>query len=782
TPWINSNSGLNGSIVGLVRPGFLMFDSVVTRSALIGVETRRIVDGAWRCSDGANAETLEIAESKASVLNIMVTGNVHHRIMRLRRESGEGIRHPVLKIWRERQEQLERLGHHLAGPTSAVAPYAILGGASAVFTSAISRSDNADITPLSMFYLLLLALNYAVTPRLGRLYIHPSTNKQSVALVEEVVKMSLGLGGWVLSSYVAQSSLIEDASSLSDRTVQDLSRQLSSWSFTSTLLAAGLPSALYAIQGTLQYTAYQHLDSVTFNGLVQFKVLTSALCCYILLGKRQSPWQCVSLGLLLLSNIIFQGTWKSWRKGAQRCLQQQVDGMQHRNAYFYTVEISALSATYLIASMAANWIGGEVFGDNKQVKAIPRERGSGFFHDWSHKTFIPVAMKATAGLLTALVHQHLGSVVKGFALVLGLIFSALLQLGLEGTELTFDQMIGTALRNHCRRGERRHQRDQPRRPRSARRALQRTPRQVRRAVGAQHLHPRLRLDRADLRVHRESGQQVPHARLVLVPRPARLGEHRVGLHLGLVAEHRQGQVARQGERPRVPQDRVQAEVHAVLLVGRRDHVLGRARPPLHPVSVHPPSVDPVRVERQLLDVPPAAPRDEVPDLPLDDAACDVLAAEVRHARAEERPQAQRVHFDPPPAEDVAWASSPDEIDTASPGSHVRRALRVALEHPPHRVVVRAHDKARHPVGVVHEPVPGGLVVVARLDARGGVEEGHDVPLALGARESLAEGAHDVGVVRGRGRRLVVRVVHGDLFSRAKQAVGAGRGRVSRIKR
>lgn len=60
--------------MGLVRPGFLMFDSVVTRSALIGVETRRIVDGAWRCSDGANAETLEIAESKASVLNIMVTG------------------------------------------------------------------------------------------------------------------------------------------------------------------------------------------------------------------------------------------------------------------------------------------------------------------------------------------------------------------------------------------------------------------------------------------------------------------------------------------------------------------------------------------------------------------------------------------------------------------------------------------------------------------------------------------------------------------------------------
>ena len=90
-------------------------------------------------------------------------------------------------------------------------------------------------------------------------------------------------------------------------------------------------------------------------------------------------------------------------------------------------------------------IGGAVFGDKKQVKVTPREEGSGFFHDWSHKTLVPVVMKATAGLLTALVHQHLGSVVKGFALVLGLLFSALLQLGLEGKELTIDQTFGTAL-------------------------------------------------------------------------------------------------------------------------------------------------------------------------------------------------------------------------------------------------------------------------------------------------------------------------------------------------
>jgi len=69
----------------------------------------------------------------------------------------------------------------------------------------------------------------------------------------------------------------------------------------------------------------------------------------------------------------------------------------------------------------------------------------GFFRHWTYATLIPVATKAAAGLLTALVHRHLGSVIKGFALVLGLVFSALLQFALEGADLTPGQLVGTAL-------------------------------------------------------------------------------------------------------------------------------------------------------------------------------------------------------------------------------------------------------------------------------------------------------------------------------------------------
>ncbi len=406
---------------------------------------------------------------------------------------------------------------------SSVAPIAIIGGTFSVYSSAMKLSanninSNVEFTPVSILYLLLLAMNYAIMPRLSKRYIHPNTNKQSVALAEEVVKMGMGLGGWVLSGYCAalsssaaaaasslssSSPLINDSynSSLQQSTTSDvqttisvLQEQLQDWTPLSTLIAAGIPSALYALQGTLTYYAYQNLDAVTYNGLTQLKVLSSALCCYIILNKRQSAVQMISLGLLMASSVVFQGSWKDWIRrsstnscsstsnqsksnmnnknhralligvlpcltatllsglaGAlsQRSLQTQVGGMMQRDAYFYTVEISFLSAMCLFISMSLEYWQQRnnrrsIEGKSDVVSSKNHYQPS-FFHHWTYATLIPITTKATAGLLTALVHRHLGSVVKGFALVLGLVFSALLQFTLEGIDLTVGQLVGTAL-------------------------------------------------------------------------------------------------------------------------------------------------------------------------------------------------------------------------------------------------------------------------------------------------------------------------------------------------
>ena len=162
---------------------------------------------------------------------------------------------------------------HTSLMTRTIAPMAIIGGTFSVYSSAMKLSHkNSDLTPLSILYLLLLALNHAIMPRLSRRFIHPKTNKRSVALAEELVKMTLGLGGWwVMSSYVAASDLESTTSTTmpsTTTTLSILSDQLQNWSPTSTLLAAGIPSALYALQAILTYNSYQNLDPVTYNSYI----------------------------------------------------------------------------------------------------------------------------------------------------------------------------------------------------------------------------------------------------------------------------------------------------------------------------------------------------------------------------------------------------------------------------------------------------------------------------------------------------------------------------------
>jgi len=398
--------------------------------------------------------------------------------------------------------------------SKALGPIAIVGGTVSIYTAALTHSSTT-LTPLSVFYLVLLALNYSVMPRISKKYVSPKTNKESVALVEEVVKMSMGIGGFILTecamgvTSISSPTTTTTAASSLQSCVNILQNSLSNWSIESTLLAAGLPSALYAIQGVLTYTSYSHLDSVTFNGLTQIKTLSAALCCYLVMGKVQSKVQILALGLLSLSTMVFQGTldlilkrssnggdsseksstsnntksgntlqkqenttiidgrkqlilgivpclaatFLSGLAGAfsQRSLQTVVGSME-RNAYFYSAEISFISALCLLFSMMSK----KIFdASSKNIKSTRSEstkdvdtvntNSGGYFDHWTWKTFIPIIVKASGGILTALVHKHSGSVMKGFSLVLGLVFSALLQTALDGKDLTMGQLIGTAL-------------------------------------------------------------------------------------------------------------------------------------------------------------------------------------------------------------------------------------------------------------------------------------------------------------------------------------------------
>ena len=146
------------------------------------------------------------------------------------------------------------------------------------------------------------------------------------------------------------------------------------------MAVAFLPAGLYALQNIAALQAYQNLDPITFNVLNQTKTLSAALCCYLVLGRKQSFVQICSLFLLLLSALIMEGIvsvestggmkipeWESNHfslgvlpillasfisglSGAisQKFLQAQGGG---RNPYLFSMELCAASAIILVGSL-----------------------------------------------------------------------------------------------------------------------------------------------------------------------------------------------------------------------------------------------------------------------------------------------------------------------------------------------------------------------------------------------------------------------------------------------
>lgn len=215
--------------------------------------------------------------------------------------------------------------------------------------------------------------------------------------------------------------------------------------------------------------AYQNLPPITFNVLNQTKTLSAALCCYLIMGKKQSVLQIVSLFLLLLSALVIEKViplkqpgantlvvsearrteilsgvipvlMASFLSGLAGALSQKSLQTVGRNSYLFTMELCAASFVVLTSSFVLN---------SPDAKVVREE---GFFHNWTRSTWIPVVTNALGGIIVGLVTKYAGSVRKGFALIFGLMISGILQSKGEG--ITSEQIVGgmiaaTSLWMHC---------------------------------------------------------------------------------------------------------------------------------------------------------------------------------------------------------------------------------------------------------------------------------------------------------------------------------------------
>lgn len=81
---------------------------------------------------------------------------------------------------------------------------------------------------------------------------------------------------------------------------------LGDWSISDSILAAGIPSGLFVIQNYCNLMANQVLPPVTFVVLNQTKTLSTAWCCFVIMGQKQSLAQVAALVLLVVSILIVQ--------------------------------------------------------------------------------------------------------------------------------------------------------------------------------------------------------------------------------------------------------------------------------------------------------------------------------------------------------------------------------------------------------------------------------------------------------------------------------------------
>lgn len=318
----------------------------------------------------------------------------------------------------------------------------------------------------AILYMGLLTLQFGMQPMLTAKFTPKTINRSTVIVVQEAIKFIFATSMLFLTNGVQ--SAMKD------------------WSISSWVKVALIPAGLYTVQNTAALMAYQHLDGVTFNVLNQTKTLSAALCCYIIMGTKQSSMQMVALWMLLLSAMIierilsldslyallliqgdrekgsrniFSSTLMSTipstntkhythgvlpvllasfisglagaisQKNLQSNHQQGGSSGGGRNPYLFSAELCIASLLLLALSITMSSDG---------VRILEQ----GFFHEWTPGTLIPIITNSMGGIVVGLVTKYAGSVKKGFALIFGMLLTAVVQGTLEGGYVTMEEIIG----------------------------------------------------------------------------------------------------------------------------------------------------------------------------------------------------------------------------------------------------------------------------------------------------------------------------------------------------
>ncbi|CAE8678540.1 unnamed protein product [Polarella glacialis] len=224
------------------------------------------------------------------------------------------------------------------------------------------------------------------------------------------------------------------------------------------LLVSAVPALLYLVQNNLQYVALGYLEPAAYTVTYQLKIVSTAGCFVLMLGKKLSIQSWISLMLLVLGVCLVQlATLEENPRGPETgaSIGRQAAGVL---ATLLSSLLSGIAGVYTEMILKNSKV--SLWGRNVQLAAWSTMLGlvglastgdlsgiqsRGFFHGYNGWICASICNNAFGGLIIAAVIRYADNILKNFATSVSIVLTTVLSVQYFGLELNLSLLLGVAL-------------------------------------------------------------------------------------------------------------------------------------------------------------------------------------------------------------------------------------------------------------------------------------------------------------------------------------------------
>eukprot|EP00730_Choanoeca_flexa_P018217 TRINITY_DN8851_c0_g1_i5.p1 TRINITY_DN8851_c0_g1~~TRINITY_DN8851_c0_g1_i5.p1 ORF type:complete len:346 (+),score=45.68 TRINITY_DN8851_c0_g1_i5:113-1150(+) len=212
-----------------------------------------------------------------------------------------------------------------------------------------------------------------------------------------------------------------------------------------------VPAGLYTLQNNLLFLGGSYLDAATFQVTYQMKILTTALFSVVLLNKRLSGMQWLSLVFLMIGVALIQMPEGSSEESEANTATRLLGLVLVITACFSSGFAGVYFEKMLKGETAGVWVLNVQLATFSVIIATVGLLSSdmqgivdnGFFHGFNNWAFAAIGLQAFGGLVVAVVVKYADNILKGFATSLSIVGSCIVSVYLFDFVITTRFGFGT---------------------------------------------------------------------------------------------------------------------------------------------------------------------------------------------------------------------------------------------------------------------------------------------------------------------------------------------------